>query len=186
MATRVTDGAVSRAATLVSRVSRFRRSRALALPLLNLNKKRDCSQSNSYQRSEDTDRHHNWLAFSLSRLEYLFFEIDSQIFSTQISKFWLVFFFRSWTYILQISTRFLLHLMYFTSFDLSIMFSTCFYYRYNFVRNWTRYCLVKHFSCLFIFIFRWPLLLCNVFHLPFCTWRRPLPPLHLTRFLLRP
>ena len=35
----------SRAAALVSRVSRLRRSRARALPLLNLKKKRDCSQS---------------------------------------------------------------------------------------------------------------------------------------------
>ena len=34
---------------------------------------------------------------------------------------------------------FLLHSMYFTSFDLRIMFSTCFYYRYNFVRNGTPY-----------------------------------------------
>ena len=35
-----------------------------------------------------------------------FFQIDSHIFSTQISKFWLVFFFFcSWTYILQISTH---------------------------------------------------------------------------------
>ena len=54
MATRVTDGArrerhslSSRAAALVSRVSRLRRSRARALPLLNLKKKRDCSQSTS-------------------------------------------------------------------------------------------------------------------------------------------
>ena len=93
MATRVTDGAVSRAATLVSRVSRFRRSRALALPLLNLNKKRDCSQSNSYQRSEDTDRHHNWLAFSLSRLDFFFSTRLALYFSTQISKFRLLFFF---------------------------------------------------------------------------------------------
>ena len=33
--------------------------------------------------------------------------------------------------------------MYFTSFDLSIMFSTCFYYRYNFVRNGTPYILAR-------------------------------------------
>ena len=52
MATRVTDGArrerpfSSRAAALVSRVSRLRRSRARALLSLNLTKKRDCSQSN--------------------------------------------------------------------------------------------------------------------------------------------
>ena len=57
MATRVTDGAgrerhekVSlfsfRAFALVSRVSRLRRSRARALLSLNLQKKRDCSQSN--------------------------------------------------------------------------------------------------------------------------------------------
>ena len=51
MATRVTDGAKretlfsSRAAALVSRVSRLRRSRARALLSLNLKKKRDCSQS---------------------------------------------------------------------------------------------------------------------------------------------
>ena len=74
----------------------------------------------------------------------IFFLKSTRIFfSTQISKFWLVFFFRSWTYILQISTRFLLHSMYFTSFDLSIMFSTCFYYRYNFVRNETPYVALK-------------------------------------------
>ena len=52
MATRVTVGArrerhslSSRAAALVSRVSRLRRSRARALPLQNLTKKSDCSQS---------------------------------------------------------------------------------------------------------------------------------------------
>ena len=36
-----------------------------------------------------------------------------------------------------LDSYFLLHSMYFTSFDLRIMFSTCFYYRYNFVRNGT-------------------------------------------------
>ena len=47
MATRVTDGArrERHAATLVSRVSRLRRSLARALLSLNLKKKRDCSQS---------------------------------------------------------------------------------------------------------------------------------------------
>ena len=43
MATRVTEGA--RRAALVSRVSRLRRSRARAMLSLNLNKKRDYSQS---------------------------------------------------------------------------------------------------------------------------------------------
>ena len=53
MATRVTDGArlqslfSSRAAALVSRVSRLRRSRSRALLSLNLKKKRDYSQSGS-------------------------------------------------------------------------------------------------------------------------------------------
>ena len=52
MATRVTDGArrerlffSSRAAALVSHVSRLRRSRAPSLLSLNLKKKKDCSQS---------------------------------------------------------------------------------------------------------------------------------------------
>ena len=136
MATRVTDGAVSRAATLVSRVSRFRRSRALALPLLNLNKKRDCSQSNSYQRSEDIDRQHNWLAFSLSRLDF-FFQLDWRfIFRLKFQNFDSCFFFSFVNiYFANLDSYFLLYSMYFTSFDLSIMFSTCFYYRYNFVRN---------------------------------------------------
>ena len=40
-------------------------------------------------------------------------------------------------YFANLDSYFLLHSMYFTSFDLSIMFSTCFYYRYNFVRNGT-------------------------------------------------
>ena len=53
MATRVADGArlqslfSSRAAALVSRVSRLRRFRERALLSLNLKKKRDCSQSRS-------------------------------------------------------------------------------------------------------------------------------------------
>ena len=42
MAMRVIDGA--RRDALVSRVSRLRRSRARALPSLNLKKKKDCSQ----------------------------------------------------------------------------------------------------------------------------------------------
>ena len=42
-------------------------------------------------------------------------------------------------YFANLDSCFLLHSMYFTSFDLSIMFSTCFYYRYNFVRNGTPY-----------------------------------------------
>ena len=59
-------------------------------------------------------------------------------FSTQISKFRLVFFFSFVNiYFANLDSYFLLHSMYFTSFDLSIMFSTCFYYRYNFVRNGT-------------------------------------------------
>ena len=40
-------------------------------------------------------------------------------------------------YFANVNSYFLLYSMYFTSFDLSIMFSTCFYYRYNFVRNGT-------------------------------------------------
>ena len=40
-------------------------------------------------------------------------------------------------YFANLDSYFLLHSIYFTSFDLSIMFSTCFYYRYNFVRNGT-------------------------------------------------
>ena len=59
-------------------------------------------------------------------------------FLTQISKFRLVFFFSFVNiYFANLDSYFLLHSMYFTSFDLSIMFSTCFYYRYNFVRNGT-------------------------------------------------
>ena len=40
----------SRAAALVSRVSRLRRSRARALLSLKLKKKRDCSQSNCFEK----------------------------------------------------------------------------------------------------------------------------------------
>ena len=59
-------------------------------------------------------------------------------FSTQISKLRLVFFVSFVNiYFANLDSYFLLHSMYFTSFDLSIMFSTCFYYRYNFVRNGT-------------------------------------------------
>ena len=61
-------------------------------------------------------------------------------FSTQNSKFRLVFFFSFVNiYFANLDSYFLLHSMYFTSFDLRIMFSTCFYYRYNFVRNGTPY-----------------------------------------------
>ena len=42
-------------------------------------------------------------------------------------------------YFANLDSYFLLHSMYFTSFDLRIMFSTCFYYRYSFVRNGTPY-----------------------------------------------
>ena len=59
-------------------------------------------------------------------------------FSTQISKLRLVFFVSFVNiYFANLDSYFLLHSMYFTSFDLRIMFSTCFYYRYNFVRNGT-------------------------------------------------
>ena len=61
-------------------------------------------------------------------------------FSTQISEFRLVFFFSFVNiYFANLDSYFLLHSMYFTSFDLRIMFSTCFYYRYSFVRNGTPY-----------------------------------------------
>ena len=53
MATRVTDGARWTAA-LVSCVSRLRRRCAHALPLLNLKKKRDCSQSTRAAAQLDT------------------------------------------------------------------------------------------------------------------------------------
>ena len=59
----------------------------------------------SYRWSEDIDRQHNWSAFSLSRLEFFFSTRLALYFSTQISESRLVFFFRSWTYILQISTH---------------------------------------------------------------------------------
>ena len=72
--------------------------------------------------SEDIDGQHNWPAFSLSRLKYFFF-------------------FFSFVNICfaNLDSYFLLHSVYFTSFDLRIMFSTCFYHRYNFVRNGTPY-----------------------------------------------
>ena len=54
----------SRAAALVSCVSRLRRSRALALPLLNRKKKKDCSQS---IYDEKTETHTSYL--SLLKLE---------------------------------------------------------------------------------------------------------------------
>ena len=67
-----------------------------------------------------------------------FFSTRLAFFSTQISKFRLVFFFSFVNiYFANLDSFFLLHSMYFTSFDLRIMFSTCFYYRYNFVRNGT-------------------------------------------------
>ena len=66
MVTRVNDGATqerhenvlfsSRAAALVSRVSRLRRSRARALLSLNLKKKRDCSQSTLNDKREFVPR----------------------------------------------------------------------------------------------------------------------------------
>ena len=92
----------------------------------------------SYRLSEDIDRQHNWSAFSLSRIEFFFPTRLALYFSTQISKFQLVFFVSFVNiYFANLDSYFLLHSMYFTSFDLSIMFSTCFYYRYNFVRNGT-------------------------------------------------
>ena len=62
MATRETDGARLMArdgrgtqiAALVSRVSRLRRSRARALPLLNRKKKRDCQQSSKNIAKNDS------------------------------------------------------------------------------------------------------------------------------------
>ena len=54
----------SRAAALVSRVSRLRRPRARAFPLLNRKKKRDCSQS---VYDEKTETHTSYL--SLLKLE---------------------------------------------------------------------------------------------------------------------
>ena len=92
--------------------------------------------------SEDIDGQHNWPAFSLSRLKYFFFfQLDSHFFLLSlILKFRLVFFF-SFVNICfaNLDSYFLLHSVYFTSFDLRIMFSTCFYHRYNFVRNGTPY-----------------------------------------------
>ena len=59
----------------------------------------------SYRLSEDIDRQHNWSAFSLSRLEF-FFQLDSRfIFRLKFQNFDSCFLFRSWTYILQISTH---------------------------------------------------------------------------------
>ena len=71
-----------------------------------------------------------------------FFQLDSHFFlSTLILKFRLVFFFFSFVNICfaNLDSYFSLHSVYFTSFDLRIMFSTCFYYRYNFVLNGTPY-----------------------------------------------
>ena len=69
-----------------------------------------------------------------------FFQIDSHIFFDSNFKILTrVFFSFVNIYFANLDSCFLLHSMYFTSFDLSIMFSTCFYYRYNFVRNGTPY-----------------------------------------------
>ena len=77
---------------------------------------------------------------SFSTRVFFFFKSTRIFFSTQISKFWLVFFFSLVNiYFANLDSCFLLHSMYLTSFDLSIMFSTCFYYWYNFVRNGTPY-----------------------------------------------
>ena len=48
-----------------------------------------------YRLSEDIDRQHNWSAFSLSRLKIFFLTRLALYFPAQISKFRLVFFFRS-------------------------------------------------------------------------------------------
>ena len=69
--------------------------------------------------------------FFSTRLKFFFFDSDFKILTH-------VFFFSFVNiYFVNLDSYFLLYSMYFTSFDLSIMFSICFYYRYNFVRNGT-------------------------------------------------
>ena len=101
-----------------------------------------------------------WSAVSLTGLAF-FFHVDSNFFFGLDSNFKIsnrvcshdscLVFFRSWTYIslhfANLDSCFLLHSLYFTSFDLRIMFSTCFYHRYNFVRNGTPYRM--HFFTIF-------------------------------------
>ena len=94
----------------------------------------------SYRLSEDIDRQHNWSAFSLSRLKFFLFNSTCALFSDSNFKISTrVFFSFVNIYFANLDSYFLLHSMYFTSFDLRIMFSTCFYYRYNFVRNGAPY-----------------------------------------------
>ena len=93
--------------------------------------------------SEDIDGQHNWPALSLSRLKYFFFSTRLAFFSFD-SNFKIstrVFFFFSFVNICfaNLDSYFLLDSVYFTSFDLRIMFLTCFYHRYNFVHNGTPY-----------------------------------------------
>ena len=131
----------------------------------------------SSQWSEDIDWYHNWSAFSLSRLEYFFFQIDSHIFFDSNFKILTrVFFSFVNIYFANLDSCFLLHSMYFTSFDLSIMFSTCFYYRYNFVRNGTPYLwLLKNLKKVFV---HWKLKLLNFlmdFVLTFGTYLNTFP-----------
>ena len=106
-----------------------------------------------------------------------FFQSTRIFFSTQISKFWLVFFFSLVNiYFANLDSCFLLHSMYLTSFDLSIMFSTCFYYRYNFVRNGMPYLwLLKNLKKVFV---HWKLKLLNFlmdFVLTFGTYLNTFP-----------
>ena len=68
-----------------------------------------------------------------------FFQLDSHFFRLKFQNFDSCFFFRSWTYILRISTHIFYCSRCILQFDLRIMFSTCFYYRHNFVRNGTPY-----------------------------------------------
>ena len=65
-----------------------------------------------------------------TRLQFVFFNTNFKI-STRV-----FFFFREHIFC-KSRLIFLLHSMYFTSFDLSIVLSTCFYYWHNFVRNGT-------------------------------------------------
>ena len=50
-------------------------------------------------------------------------------------------------YFANLDSYFLLHLVYFTSSDLCIMFSTCFYHRYNFVPNGTTFTSCQNIAC---------------------------------------
>ena len=94
--------------------------------------------------SEHIDGQHNCSAFSLSRLKYFFFffQLDSHFFlSTLILKSRLVFFFFIREHMF-CKSRLIIFITFrvFYKFRLSgIMFSTCFYYRYNFVLNGTSY-----------------------------------------------